>query len=351
MPRSSPRILAALRGLALSLIAACSIGAGALQAKPVVDPPLELLYAGDNRLIAGTLIEINPAGRLVLQRKDVLDGKPRPPEKIDVRVPPAVLAGVKLGERYIVGYATSQKDQRNPLRRIANPDGPLLIVSTGLDPALLHDTAQTRAILSLGRNERGRESRRLFDLLMKALAGSDRALQGLAAGQIAIDREIGERLRENGGQATVERIVRDAQTPANVRTPLLLAAVARPRDFGDWWQSAATDIVTNTPVDGYDVASEDPTPLVLSALELLDKPTVKVPPDALKRWVWSPNPPLVERASLMLRRQSPAQERLVIQQALADPNLPQTTRKYLGDHLRRLDRLDARLKARKDGTG
>jgi hypothetical protein len=71
----------------------------------------------------------------------------------------------------------------------------------------------------------------------------------------------------------------------------------------------------------------------------------------LKRWVWSANPALAERASLMLRRQSPKLERSTIQQALADPKLPEKTRKFLNDHLRRLDRLDARSAARKDGTG
>ena len=40
-----------------------------------------------------------------------------------------------------------------------------------------------------------------------------------------------------------------------------------------------------------------------------------------------------------------------IQLALADPKLPQTTRKFLDDHLRRLDRMDERKKARKEGSG
>jgi hypothetical protein len=110
------------------------------------------------------------------------------------------------------------------------------------------------------------------------------------------------------------------------------------------------DVVTTTPIDGYADATSDPVSLVLLALEVLDKHAVKVSPDALARWVRSPRPPLVERACLMLRRESPALERSTIQAALADSHLPAQTRRFLNDHLRRLDLLDARLKSRKGGA-
>ncbi len=110
------------------------------------------------------------------------------------------------------------------------------------------------------------------------------------------------------------------------------------------------DVVASAPVDGYAVETSSAS-LVLLALEVLDQHAVAIPPDALKRWVWSANPALVEHACLMLRRQSPAGERSVIQQALADPKLPEQTRKFLNDHLRRLDRLNAESNARKDGSG
>jgi hypothetical protein len=53
----------------------------------------------------------------------------------------------------------------------------------------------------------------------------------------------------------------------------------------------------------------------------------------------------------MQRRQSPTLARSTVQQALADPKLPEKTRKFLSDHLRRLDRIDAKSAAKKDGTG
>lgn len=315
-----------------------------------VEPPLELLYAPGNMLVAGTLVEINPAGRLVFQRERVLSGKPMPPEKIDVRVPPSILPTSKIGTRYIFGYSILGPDPRQPTRLIENRDGATMLVSTGLDPALFSDSRNTRALLEGGSTEHARASRRLFRMLLKALTGPDRALQELAGGQIALDPEIGEQLREYDGQAIVERSVRNPRTTPEARVALLIAAAARPHDFGDWWQPAAIELVTTTPVGGYPDRTSDPTNLVLTALELLDGHSVKVPSGALKRWLWNANPLLVEKASLMLRQASPALERSTIQQALADPKLPENTRKFLNDHLRRLDRLGTGASARKDGT-
>jgi hypothetical protein len=52
----------------------------------------------------------------------------------------------------------------------------------------------------------------------------------------------------------------------------------------------------------------------------------------------------------MLRKSSGQAERDAIRDALAEPDLPAQTRKFLNDHLRRLDVMDAKLKARKGGA-
>lgn len=336
---------------AFLIIATTAMGLAAKDASAEgrIEPPLELLYAPDNQLVAGTLAEINPAGRLVFTRDEVLGGRGKPPAQIDVRVPASTLATVKLGERYIFGYSAQRKDPRSPTRTVLNPDGPVLLTSIGLEPALFRDTPTARAILKAGSSEHGRESKRTFDLLMQALAGADPQLQNLAAGEIAQEPDIGERLRESG-HAVVEKVARDPQTPPGVRASLLQSASARPRDLGDWWQAVAIGVVTTTPVGGYADVPSDPSSLVLLAFDLLDKHAVTLPPDVLKRWVWSGNSSLVEHACVNLRRESPAMERSAITDALADPQLPPTTRQFLNDHLRRLDLLDKRLKIQKDGT-
>lgn len=338
------------RARTLLLLALGLIAATPAFARPV-KPPLELLYSSPNLLIAGTLVEINPTGRLVFERGEVLNGEPQPPEQIDVRVSESLLADVALGQRYIFAFANLHTDRNTVDRPLAaNRLGATLLSSTGIEPALFRDTADVRAVLLAGRTEKGRDSRAFVDLLMHALDGDDAQLRLLAAGEIALDPDIRDRLGRSG-QSTAAKVARDAQAAPVVRSLLLQSAAQWPRELGDWWQSVAMDVVTTTPTGGYPRRASDPTGLVLVALELLEQRKVKVPATALERWLHSPAPLLAEHASLMLRRESPALERSALRKALSDPQLPAQTRMFLNDHLRRLDRQDARTKARKDGTG
>ena len=339
--KTRPRLLARLASA--SLLALVFMHAARAER---LESPLELMYAPGTMIVAGKLVDINPAGRIVLERKDVLGGEDRPPDQIDVRVPKDALGTVKTGERYVVAYSMYQRTSHKAIGLSPNPDGAVILVSTGIEPALFRDTPQVRAILKAGRSEHGRESRRLLDLLLDALSGTDVQLQNLAAGELAFEPELAEHLRDVD-RSRIEKVARDVKTPALVRLSLLDASSRNPKELGDWWKPVALEIVTTTPIDGYSDKASDPTTLILMALEVLDRYSVKVPADALKRWIWSPSPPLVERVCVMLRREAPEQERSAIQLALADPKLPGTTRKFLNDHLRRLDR----IKARKEGSG
>ena len=337
---------ASVPAVVLSLLFACVPSARADR----LESPLELIYAPDAMLVAGKLIEINPTGRIVIQRGEVLAGKDKPPEKIDIRVGKDALGQVKTGERYVIAYSMFHRDPRRPVGMAPNLDGATVLVSPGIEPAVFRDTPSVRAILKAGRTEHGRESRKLLDLLLAALAGDDPQLQNLAAGELAYEPELGDELKD-ADRAAIEKTVRNVKTPVRVRTTLLEGASRQPKTLGEWWRAAALDIVTTTPVDGYSDAASDPVLLVLTAFDVLDRYAVKIPPDVLKRWVWNPNPPLVERVCVMLRREAPGEERSTIQLALADPKLPETTRKFLNDHLRRLDRMNERAKARKEGSG
>ena len=134
------------------------------------------------------------------------------------------------------------------------------------------------------------------------------------------------------------------------RTLLLQTAANRPEYLGDWAQAEALRVVTTTPVDGYADEALDPAGFVLVAFDVLGQGATKVSAGALQRWLHSANPALAERASLLLRRDYPAEERPAILHALTDPQLPAQTRKFLDDHLRRLDRQEAAARARKEGS-
>jgi len=344
---------AASRGRIVAALA-LFLFAGLVAVRPAsaqkIESPLELIYAPGNMLVAGTLVEINPAGRIVIQKKEILAGKDKPPAKIDARVRKETLANLKIGDAYIVAYSMYRRDPRKAVGFVANPDGALVLDNPGIEPALFRDTPAVRAILKTGRSEHGRESRKLVDLLIKALDDADPQLRNLASGEFAYEPELVEELKD-ADRAAIEKSVRNVKNTPGQRALLLEAAARQPKALGEWWKSAALEIVTTTPVDGYADKASDPVLLVLTALEVLDRYAVKVPPESLKRWVRNPNPPLVERVLVMLRREAAEQERPAIETALADPKLPDTTRKFLNDHLRRLDRMNERKAARKEGSG
>lgn len=334
----------------VSLVLAASLLLTTAARAERLESPLELMYAPDASIVAGKLIEINPVGRIVIEPKEILWGKTKPPEKLDIRIPNDVLNDVKVGERYVVAYSMFRRDPRKAVGMVANKEGAVAIVSPGIEPAVFRDTPAIRAILKAGKSEHGRESRKLADLLLAALPGADAQLQYLAAGELAYEPELGERLTDTD-RALMEKTVRDAKTPIRVRTVLLEAASRMPKTLGEWWRKAAIDIVTTTPVDGYSDKASDPVLLIMTAFDVLDRYTVTIPTETLKRWVWNPNPALVERVCVLLRREGPDHERSAIQLALADPKLPEATRKFLNDHLRQLDRIDERKRARKEGSG
>jgi hypothetical protein len=267
---------------------------------------------------------------------------------VDVRVPASVLAAAKPGERYIVGYSMYRPNARLG-KMLANPDGPTLLASLGLEPALFRDAPAVRAILDAGRSEHGRESRRFYDLIMQALGGGDPQLQNLAAGEIALDRELFGRVSKDG-LADVERTARDPKTSVPARLLLLQTAATHAGYLGGWASAAAKEIVENTPVDGYSGGTSDLPGLVLAALEVLDLGKTEISASSLQRWLHAANPALAEQAVVMLRRLSPATERTAVTDALSDPHLPAPTRAFLEDHLRRLDGQAAAAKAQKDGS-
>ena len=328
-----------------------------------VEPPLEVLYAPANMLVTGKLIEINPTGRLVFARGERLSGKQEPPQRIDVGAPKSTLATVKLGDDYIFAYTMYARDPYRPDKVVVDPHGAMLRSAPGLEPALFHDNRTTRAIIGSGaaelehegaestesaRKPSGRDADVLLQRLFGALHGDDAALQNLAAHEIALSPELAARLG-NRDRLALEAFVRNSKALPSARTALLLAAAREPAAYGSWWSKTAQQILASTPTGGYADATSDPSGLVLAAFEVLELHKITLRGDSLERWVSCGYPSLAEHALLALRHQAPEKEKPAIEKALADPGLSPTTRKFLTDHLRRLNLLNARLGERKEG--
>ena len=329
-----------------------------------VDPPLEALHAPGTMLVAGTLLDINPTGRLVFTRGALLSGKQEPPERIDVRVPKDLLATVKRGDHYIFAYTLYVRDPYRPDKVAVDRNGATIVSAPGLEPALFQDNRTTREIINAGRAEvephdstsaearhetSTSDDRTLLQRLLNALHGKDLALQNLAAHEIALQPDLAADLTSRD-RKVLEIFVLDPKSLPSARSALLLAAAHDPKRYGAWWSEAAQAIVASTPIGGYAGPASDPSGLVLTAFELLELHGVKLQQHAVKRWVTSGSPSLAEHALLTLRQQAPAEEKPAIEEALADPALPTATRTFLVDHLRRLNLLNARLRQRKGGS-
>lgn len=303
-----------------------------------IEPPLDLLLSGDSRLVIGKVAEINPAGRIVFARGRVLGDYGDVPAMIDVRVSPSVLESTAVGEEYLFAYSTTHRDKLVTGGVSLNRDGAILISSSGVEPALFRNSTELRNILKVAGSERGRESRRLLDLLLKALDGRDAKLRALVAAQIALDPALGDRLKAQD-QKRIERVARDSQSDPSTRILLLQVATERPERYGDWWKAAAEEVLATTPLDGYALETSDSTSLVLLAFDLFDIRKVSAPRELLARWLRSPNRLMQERSNAALGRGYPGQQRNSIEEALADQSLARETRNYLEEQLRRLDGL------------
>jgi hypothetical protein len=302
-----------------------------------LEPPLRLLYNPLNVLVSGKVDEINPQGRIVFARQDVLSAKTRPPELIDVKVPTQILADVKIGETYLLAYSSYVRDPRKPEALIGSTVGPVLIVSEGLEPALFRDTAEMRKLLKLGRSEHALESRSSLDLLLAALKSDDPQLQNLAAAQITMEPELLQRIKPTDLPAIKALLANDRAHPA-ARARLLVAANRHPEQLGrEWPAEMALAIITTTPIDLNLTKTLDSGELVLSAFDIVSTLTSDLPLASIVRWIGSTNPGIAERALLIVRKQAPDQERAAIQHALDDSSLAPLTRQFLQDHLRRLN--------------
>ncbi len=308
-------------------------------------PPLDLLFAPESRLVIGTLVEINPAGRLVFKREKVFGEFTDVPELIDAGVTTRAMENAQIGQRYILGYTTFHHDRQYPAGITPTRKGTDVISSSGLDPALFVDSPELRQILEHAASKRGHESSQLRQLLLQTFAESNSALQRLAAGQLALDTAMSGKL-DAQGKATLQRAANSEQTNPTTRSMLIAAAAARPDDFGIWAADAINKVLGNTPVDGYSSATPDPTGLALLAFDEASVRGVHVPFESLTRWLRSSQQLYLERATGLLETLYPERTRSALEEALRDAD--PATHRFIEAKLREIDRHEAKPAAHRN---
>lgn len=310
-------------------------------------PPLELLFAPESRLIIGTLVEINPAGRLVFKREKVFGEFKDVPELIDASVTTLALEDAQMGQRYIVAYRTFHHDHQAPAGITPSRKETGVISSSGLDPALFVDSPRLRQILDLAATKQGRESRKLRELLLQIFADGDPALQRLAAGQFALDTEMSGKL-DAEGKAIVQRAAFSNEINPTTRSMLITAAADRPNDFGAWAGDAINKVLAITPVDGYASESMGPTGLVLLAFDEASARGIHVPFESLTRWLHSAHRLFLERAAGLIESTYPERARSAFEEVLGDADSDPAARQFIETRLHNAERFNAEPDPRKN---
>ena len=338
---------ASLRVLLTALIGAFWLGPVAQAG--TIEPPLHMLFSGKNRLVVGTVKEINPPNRIVFEREKVFGDHADVPDLVDLLADTSAVKSVALGDRYVFAYSMYVRDKRAPGGYVNNKKNAMILSSPGLEPALLNDSKTLQAILSASDTEAKRDSRPLLGLMLGTLKGDDPQLRGLAAAQIALDADLGK-LLSNKDRILIRNAAENPEYSTETRRILLQASYQYPDLYGNWWLPAAKKILATTPLGGYPEGALDPTGLVLLAFGVVEKPEAQLPIDSIARWLRSPQPLFRELSLALLGSKFPGQKREVMEKVLNDPALNTESRKYLDDQLRRLDQQQAEKAAHEQGT-
>ncbi|WP_313919080.1 hypothetical protein [Tahibacter sp.] len=317
-------ILRRLSVLALLSLFAC----GAFAAK--VKPPGAVLREATTSIASVEFAENGPSGRMVFRRIEKLGGDAEMPELIDLAVPEELRHIVLPGERYLIAYTMFRREAEQ-IR--ADRRGAQLLVTPGLEPALLRDSPENRAILAWQAGEDAAAVKARLPELLALLDARDPQLQNFALSEIVLRPQLTEAL-DARARKTLQRFAASREGNANARARLLQAAVVLPQHFGTaGWKEIALDVIATTPVRVQQV--EGSASLVRFAFDLIERDRIKMPAATVSRWLASDNGALAEKALLTLRAQHPAEEIPRLEQALSLSLLPAGTREFLLDHRRR----------------
>jgi hypothetical protein len=218
---------------------------------------------------------------------------------------------------------------------VRNPQGPTLLVKTGLEPALLPANDEMRGLLRAAQDRDYIHSARYLRVVMSGLKHADPVMQRMFAAELfgrpALREQLGGRERR-----ALERFVRAPQRDVRAREYLLSAAQLYDPKLGTWWRDAALSVLRAEPVSRAPNAANEV--LIWTAFEVVTYEQLNLAPDDATRWVVSGNGAIAEQALLSLRRIAPDQELVAAQQALLETNLDPGTRVFLTEHVRRLMR-------------
>ncbi len=300
-----------------------------------IPPPGMFLFRPEHVVVAA-VVEARPgAGTLELRITETLSGHAES-QRIVVNSSPAWLVDVRKGAHVLVGFTPYQRSQFQPKAVELRPEGPVIVSSTGLEPALFSDTPQARALIAAAHETSRNRSSAPLAQIIRGLGSDDRQIQNFCAAELSLRVELQQNLG-NAERKQIADFLVDSSTHPAARALLLRAAAAAPDQFGaDWPLVSALAILDSTPVDSVEAPPGFMPNLVYTAFEVLERAHRDVPLATAQRWVYSGHAALMEAALLSIRRSEPDAERRIAEQALESSTLSAPGREFLRDHLRRL---------------
>ena len=301
-------------------------------AAPVVPPPINALWDRDTVLAEATFADQPESNALrFIDVRVVHGGEAR--SEVTVRADDDAVHMVKPGTRYVLAWQETQSSPSIKKRRVMRPDGPQLLMTPGLSPALLEALTDTRELLLQPPSAERLDGPEHLQRAMAGLSSDDPQMQSLFAAELFARSS----LRQQLGSAERRRLrafVLHTDRAVAARSLVLEAALIFPTLYGDDWSPVAARLLAREPVSSAPAQANEG--LLWTAFGILQRDGTRVPIRHLARWVACGNGALSELALHAIRRQAPTRELPLIEEALAEPRLAAGTREFLLEHRRRL---------------
>lgn len=318
--------------IALVLSAALVFGLSVAIAAPVVPPPIDALWDRDTVLAEATFADQPEPNTLRFIDVRVVHGGDARSE-VTVRADDDAVRMAQPGTRYVLAWQETQRSPSTKKLRVMRPDGPQLLMSPGVSPALLEARADTRELLLQPPSAERLDGREHLRRSMAGLRSDDPQMQSLFAAELFARSSLRRQLGSAERRRLRAFVLREDRAVA-ARSLVLEAALIFPAHYGDDWSPVAARLLAREPVSS--APAQPNEGLLWTAFGILQRDGTSVPIEHLARWVECGNGALSELALHAIRRQAPERELPLIEQALAAPALAAGTREFLLEHRRRL---------------
>jgi hypothetical protein len=334
MPRlwAIPSILL-LAGVLLS-------GAGLLCAAEI-PPPSVVLQHPRSQVVVAAYVERLRDGRYRFAKLQDLRGADESPTDLLIRGPDWLQAHLGAGTHYVLGYSSYIGNPRFPKDFIVDSDGPRMLMSAGLEPALFRDDAALRSALLHPIDAKTLNSAAYLAQVVAGLGSTDQQLQSFYAAEITQNSALAAR-DDAVLVAAIKQLIRNPDAHPSARADLLRLVATNETIYGtEFLTDAIHDILHASPLTGYEQSQPHAGLVLRAALDIAETQSLSLSLPDLTRLVRSDSVALAELALLAIRRADPALEQNVLRDTLGLSLLSANTREFLKDHQRRLDRMTA----------